>query len=129
MLKKTLFTALILGSASAFTASALADATTAPICPGADAIKSQPLTNVDASKHSKGKLVASATSNYGTSQQWTFKIGGFKMKNQENLLSKANTVLQTVSGGGNAAVLHKNVWACKYTAQHGFKAWATTPAN
>ncbi|MBX9585893.1 MAG: hypothetical protein K2X50_01415 [Gammaproteobacteria bacterium] len=126
MLKKTLFTALILGSASAFTASALADA---PTCPTAEAIKSQPLTNIEASKHSKGKQVASTTSNYGTNQQWTLKLCGLKTKNQENLLIKANNILQTVSGGGNEAILHKNVWACKYKAEHGFRAWATTPAN
>lgn len=131
MLKKTLFTALVLGSASSFAISALADDTTAPICPTADVIKSQPLTNLDPSKHSKGKLVASTTGNYGTNEEWTVKVFGLKMQNKQDLLNKANNVLQTVSGGGNAAVLnkHKNVWVCKYTAQHGFKAIATTPAN
>lgn len=130
MLKKTLFTALVLGSASTFAASVLADDTT-PICPTADVIKSQPLTTVDTSKYSKGKLVASATGNYGTNQEWTVKLFGFKKKDQADLLSKANNVLQTVNGGGNPAFLnkHKNVWVCKYTAEHGHKAIAFTSAN
>lgn len=131
MLKKTLFTVLVLGSVSSFATSALADDTTATICPGAGVIKSQPLTNLEASKHSKGKLVASTTSNYGTTQEWTFKIIGFKMQDSQDLLNKANKVLETVSGGDKPAVLkkHCNVWVCKYTTQHGFKAFATTAAN
>lgn len=130
MLKNTLFTALVLGSASTFAASVLADDTPS-ICPTADVIKSQPLTNVETSKHCKGKLVASSTGNYGTNQEWTLKIFGFKKKEQTDLLITANNVLQTVSGGGNPAFLnkHKNVWVCKYTAEHGYKAIAFTPAN
>jgi hypothetical protein len=131
MLKKTLLSALVLGS---FAASAFAENTAPSACPSVEAIKAVQLTPLDQAARCHGNnnsTAITATSNVLVDNtQWTFSLSGLKVKHKEDAAKKANKALKSLKGNPTPAFdQESNSWVCVYAVNHGLQAKAVTPAK
>ncbi|MDQ2994506.1 MAG: DUF4949 domain-containing protein [Pseudomonadota bacterium] len=130
MLKQSLFTALVVSSLSAFTATAFAEPTA---CPSVDAIKGVPLNIVDAqtTRHHSHHDKFSATSNVIVGdEQWTFTLSGLKGKNEDCAVKQAEKALAKLTGNPKPALDETtNSYVCIYEVGHHLTAQATLPVQ